>query len=67
MSVPSSPGSPTRIVETCRTSRSRNSSATGSVTMTREVAVHFCPVDRNAPATIWSTARSRSASVRTNR
>ena len=36
-----------------------------SVTINREVAVHFWPVERNAPSITCSTARSMSASSRT--
>ena len=46
-------------------SASRNRSAMPSVTINREVAVHFWPVERNAPSITCSSARSMSASSRT--
>src|SRR5712692_7453946 len=33
--------------------------------MARLVAVHFCPVEKNAPFTTFSTAEGKSASART--
>ena len=38
-----------------------------SVTISRDEAVHFCPVPKNAPFTAHSTARGRSASSSTTR
>ncbi len=58
-------GSPT-ISASARVARAaRKRSAIPSVTINREVAVHFWPVDRNAPSITCSSARSTSASSRT--
>ena len=57
--------SPTFKADALAASRSRKPARTSRWTITRLVAVHFCPVDSMAPAMVTSTALSRSASLRT--
>ncbi|SHU73441.1 Uncharacterised protein [Mycobacteroides abscessus subsp. abscessus] len=63
--VSSAVGSPTTSASARSLSNDRNASAMPSVSTSRDVAVHFCPVERKAPSSTCSTARSTSASSRT--
>ncbi len=65
ISVEGSSGSPTRSAATRSASAATNAARIRGVTITRLVAVHFCPVERIAPATVCSTACVRSASSST--
>jgi hypothetical protein len=57
--------SPTLSARALSTTSRVNSAATDLTTMARDVAVHRCPVEPNAPCTVPVAASSRSASSST--